>query len=116
MLDKNSEIILKYAISKFDGNMDREIYISPTLLDIDYTEFNSLCKELRKNKYLYVYSSAASNQDSAYLRLTSKGLNYFELKRKEKIKYWIPITISLIALLKSFWPDIIWLLNIIMQQ
>lgn len=45
--------------------------------------------------------------------LTSDGQNYVHKSYSEHnakdFKFWFPVIISFIALLKSFWPDIIWL-------
>ena len=93
MLDKTSEKVLKYALSKYDGDMDKAIEISPSPFNIEHTELNHLCTNLQEQGYLNLYCFA-SDYEPGDIYLSHKGLKYFELKKKERLKYWLPIVIS----------------------
>ena len=93
MLDKTSEKVLKHALSKYKGNMEESIKILPSQFNIDYTELNQLCVNLQAQGYLTMYCYA-SEYEHGDIYLSHKGLKYFELKRKERFKYWLPIVIS----------------------
>jgi hypothetical protein len=62
--------------------------------------------ELIRLKYIYPIESMNLYKSFAievrghflwYLRLTSEGVDYFKNKRKQNMKFWIPLVFSLIA-------------------
>lgn len=82
MLDKTSERFLNIAISKYDGNMEKEIIITSEEMNIDYTEFENLNYYLRSNKYIHCRLN--DFEKSSSVLLTYNGLRYFEHKKTER--------------------------------
>ena len=55
--------------------------------------------------------------DGAFsVKPTGLGITYFDDRRDQLIRFWIPTSISLLALIKSFLPDIILLAQLIAQS
>ncbi len=52
MLDKKSENVLKIAISKYDGDMDKDINIYGRDVELTFSELNSLCFNLYNSGYI----------------------------------------------------------------
>ena len=102
MLDKTSERILKLAISKYAGDMEKDILIFPNESNLDYTELNSVCSNLCEFEYFKTYYNSLNNTKPAEIQLSHKGLHYFEMKKKNFFyicikSVWMPLTVSLLA-------------------
>ena len=93
MLNKNAEKVLRCIIKKSDGNFDN-------LIDISHIG--------------YLHSSC-DEDDYISLMLEHEGYSYFENKRTQNFRTWTPIIISLIALIKSFLPELTCLMKSIAQ-
>ena len=118
MLDKTSEKILKFAISKYNGNMEDEIEILPAEAKLHYSELDAVCNNLYKNGYIqsFIYSGSQNRNVSFYL--THSGLHYFEMKKKNFFyicikSVWIPIIVTLLT--KALTALIKYLLPLILQ-
>ena len=118
MLNKNAEKVLKRIIKKFDGNFDN-------LIDISHNDFksekfsnsliDSICSQLKNEGYIGYLHSSCDEDDYISLMLEHKGYSYFENKRTQNFRTWTPIIISLIALIKSFLPELTCLMKSIVQ-
>ncbi len=86
MLDKASEKILKFASNPSGKAMD---FNSPELYDF--------CRELEADNYIEIVYGANNAIES--ISLTPKGKRYFEIRVRERIRFWVPVGISGIALL-----------------
>ena len=112
MLDKTSEKILLTAIKKYDGNMDKDIEIFPSEINVPYKELERACYFLWKNGYCKLLKPSWNSGAPTTILLTYNGLKYFQLKRKEQFRFWIPVIISVIAL---FRPEITKLISYILN-
>ena len=118
MLNKNAEKVLKRIIKKFDGNFDN-------LIDISHNDFksekfsnsliDSICSQLKNEGYIGYLHSSCDEDDYISLMLEHEGYSYFENKRTQNFRTWTPIIISLIALIKSFLPELTCLMKSIVQ-
>lgn len=118
MLNKNAEKVLKRIIKKFDGNFDN-------LIDISHNDFksekfsnsliDSICSQLKNEGYIGYLHSSCDEDDYISLMLEHEGYSYFENKRTQNFRTWTPIIISLIALIKSFLPELTCLMKSIAQ-
>ena len=100
LLDKTSEKILKQTILKYSGNMEKDILIFPKELNIDYTELNYACANLKKLGYLNLFMYSYFNDEDVTVQLSHNGLHYFEMKNKNFFyiclkSIWMPLTVSL---------------------
>lgn len=128
MLTKDQEKILRWLLSlKTDIKNTITINNSITEYPNGYTD-KQIIKELNEFENLgFVtikwYSPNHNNLNYAVdVTVLKDGINYFADKKKNRtsnkrdwIKTYIPITISFIALLKSFDTEIIWLWKQLMQ-
>lgn len=128
MLTKEQEKILRWLISlKTDIKNTITINNSITEYPNGYTD-KQIIKKLNEFENLGFitikwYSPNHNNLNYAVdVTVLKDGINYFADKKKNRtfnkrdwIKTYIPITISFIALLKSFDTEIIWLLKQLMQ-
>lgn len=128
MLTKDQEKILRWLLSlKTDIKNTITINNSMTEYPNGYTD-KQIIKELNKFENLGFitikwYSPNHNNLNYAVdVTVLKDGINYFADKKKNRtsnkrdwIKTYIPITISFIALLKSFDAEIIWLWKQLMQ-
>ena len=48
--------------------------------------------------------------------LSLDGMRYIELRRRDLIRYWIPVVVSVIALIRSFWPELCALWGLLSKQ
>lgn len=87
MLDKQSEKVLKIAISKYNGKAEDYTKITQKEAGIHFTALNILCKSLFENGYILQYYEACAEDESVELILSNNGLHYFENKRKKNIEY-----------------------------
>lgn len=129
MLIKDQEEILRWLLSlKTDIKNTITISNSITKYPDGYTDKQIIKKlnELENLDFITIkwYSQNHNNLDCAVdITILKDGINYFSNKKKNKIsnkrdriKTYVPITISFIALLKSFDTEIIWLWNQLMQM
>lgn len=128
MLTKDQEKILRWLLSlKTDIKNTITINNSITEYPNGYTD-KQIIKKLNEFENLgFVtikwYSPNHNNLNYAVdVTVLKDGINYFADKKKNRtsnkrdwIKTYIPITISFIALLKSFDTEIIWLWKQLMQ-
>lgn len=128
MLTKDQEKILRWLLSlKTDIKNTITINNSMTEYPNGYTD-KQIIKELNRFENLGFitvkwYSPNHNNLNYAVdVTVLKDGINYFADKKKNRtsnkrdwIKTYIPITISFIALLKSFDTEIIWLWKQLMQ-
>lgn len=118
MLNKNAEKVLKCIIKKFDGNFDN-------LIDISHNDFksekfsnsliDSICDQLKNEGYISYLHSSCDEDDYISLMLEHEGYSYFDNKKTTNFRTWTPIIISLIALIKSFLPELTYLMKSIVQ-
>ena len=128
MLTKDQEKILRWLLS-LKADIKNTITISNLMTEYPngYTD-KQIIKKLNEFENLgFVtikwYSPNHNNLNYAVdVTVLKDGINYFADKKKNRtsnrrdwIKTYIPITISFIALLKSFDTEIIWLWNQLMQ-
>lgn len=129
MLIKDQEEILRWLLSlKTDIKNTITICNSMTKYPDGYTDKEIIKKlnELKNLDFITIkwYGQNHNNLDCAVdITILKDGINYFSNKKKNKIsnkrdriKTYVPITISFIALLKSFDTEIIWLWNQLMQM
>lgn len=118
MLNKNAKKVLKCIIKKSDGNFDE-------LIDISHNDFksekfsnsliDSICSQLKNEGYIGYLHSSCDEDDYISLMLEHEGYSYFDNKRTQNFRTWTPIIISLIALIKSFLPELTCLMKSITQ-
>lgn len=110
MLDKQSENFLKYIIKNSKNNTISELQRKSQYIGIDYDTICDICKSLESEGYIdCIYAD-----DGVFaIFLRNKGLSYFETKKHEILRFWFPVLISLIALLR---PEIIWLIKFILKK
>ena len=118
MLNKNAKKVLKCIIKKSDGNFDE-------LIDISHNDFksekfsnsliDSICSQLKNEGYIGYLHSSCDEDDYISLMLEHEGYSYFDNKRTQNFRTWTPIIISLIALIKSFLPELTCLMKSIVQ-
>ena len=128
MLTKDQEKILRWLLS-LKTNIKNTITISNSMTEYPngYTD-KQIIKKLNEFEYLGFitikwYSPNHNNLNYAVdVTVLKDSINYFADKKKNRtsnkrdwIKTYIPITISFIALLKSFDTEIIWLWKQLMQ-
>lgn len=94
MLDKKSRQVLKLAISLYDGNLEKDIPINSQEINIAFAELNSLCQNLYALGYLSTYWRSSSPIEPILIRISHKGLHYFENERKTSFHFWLPILLS----------------------
>ena len=127
MLTKEQEKVLKYLLNS-KSNSDNKIIVQRSnyiLTDIPECDFVKTIKYLAENNYLKLYQNVPRCDDLTYyieIVLLEKGTGYFNRKvaekkkiNRERIRTFVPILISTIALLKSFDEEIIWLWKQLMQ-
>lgn len=61
-----------------------------------------------------VFYGGATPTDVSY-SITLKGTEFLETNTKNNVRFWIPIIISAIALIKSFSPQLVSLWQLLMQ-
>ena len=118
MLDKQSEKVLKIAISNYDGDTHKIIPIPPEDIGVYYSELNSLCSYLQEQGYISNFQSSTNPKFSVYFQLTHKGLHYFEQKKstnKQFIKNSVIVPISVTLLTNIIISLSKWLLPLILQ-
>lgn len=118
MLNKNAEKVLKCIIRKSNGNFDE-------LIDISHDDFKSkkfsnglidlICSQLKNEGYIGYLHSGCDENDYISLMLKHEGYSYFDNKRTQNFRTWTPIIISLVALIKSFLPELTYLMKSIVQ-
>ena len=85
---------------------DKVIRVSKPNKDLDY---------LYELGYIEITQCDKPNDYYAQPYLTEKGMARLDAERRYTLEKWIPIIISLIALVKSFIPEILWLTSQVMQ-
>lgn len=118
MLNKTAEKVLKCIIKKSNGNYEELISVShKDFKDKSITNdmLNSICRQLYNDGYIRVCYPCCGEDDDIDLILKYEGHSYFDNKRTTLFRMWIPIMISLVALIKSFLPELIWLLQAVMK-
>lgn len=117
MLNRTAEKVLKCIIKKSGGNLDEIINIS--CADFKNKKISSdlifsICRQLNDEDYIGRYYSGYDD-NSIDLFLNYNGYSYFDNKRTQKLRTWTPIIISLVALIKSFLPELTYLTKSIVQ-
>lgn len=123
----NEEKVLQVLNDKNKESKTNSVYIYKS----DFSSLNMTEAEVTRSIYLLqseglltISKSSPRNDLSTpwIISLNSAGVYYFDNKSKkhrsdkrDKIRTYIPILISLIALIKSFWPGIISALKLLMQ-
>lgn len=106
MLDKLSEKVIVQAVQQY--NEKDENFISFDNADADAIKIPpehliNICEDLQKNGYICNFVKYVD--EGCRFQLTNPGITYFETKRNNICKYWIPIItsnlVSIIALLHS---------------
>jgi hypothetical protein len=128
MLTKDQEKILRWLLSlKTDIKNTITISSSMTKYPNGYTDKQIIKKlsEFENLGFVTIKWYSQNHDDLNYavdVTVLKDGINYFADKKKNRtsnrrdwIKTYIPITISFIALLKSFDTEIIWLWKQLMQ-
>lgn len=118
MLNKNAEKVLKCIIKKSGGNLNEIIEISRRDFkdkEISKGLLTSICFQLNKEGYISRFSPNYDEEDYGRLLLSHNGYSYFDNKRTLSFKTWTPIIISLVALIKSFLPELTYLTKSIVQ-
>ena len=127
MLNKQQEQTLKYLLS-MKKDLENKISVSKnnySLENISENDFISYINYLEQCGLISIHWISPHHDNIIHtvnIKLLPDGINYFHNKkikskqnRRELIKTYIPIIISLIALLKSFQPEIISVMKLIMQ-
>lgn len=128
MLTKDQEKILRWLLSlKADIKNTITISNSTTEYPNGYTDKQIIKKlnEFENLGFVTIKWYSQNHNDLNYavdITVLKDGVNYFADKKKNRtsnkrdwIKTYIPVTISFIALLKSFDTEIIWLWKQLMQ-
>ena len=92
----------KEIISKYDNDMQETIYVFPHEINMPYGELNSACKNLRKQDLIKIIIYSSDQYNPIGVHLTHKGLHFDEEKRRSWIRFWVPVIISILALLIAF--------------
>lgn len=114
MLDKTSKRVLRLIISKYN-NADELISILPSEAELSSSALNNLCDNLCKHKYLSNIFYSHNSDDPIEVFISHEGLHYFEINTRQNLRFWIPIIISIIALAKSFMPELLSLSEAILK-
>lgn len=128
MLTKDQEKILRWLLS-LKADIKNTITISNLMTEYQngYTDKQIIKKlnEFENLGFVTIKWYSPNHNDLNYavdVTVLKDGINYFADKKKNRtsnrrdwIKTYIPITISFIALLKSFDTEIIWLWKQLMQ-
>lgn len=118
MLNTNAEKVLKCIIKKSQGDLYRRIYISCDDFKskkISGSLICSICAQFSKEGYISHCCPSYDEDGSTSLLITHEGYSYFDNKRTKNFRTWTPIIISLIALIKSFLPELTYLMKSIAQ-
>lgn len=123
----NEEKVLQILINKYNDSKTNSVYAYKS----DFTSLNMTESEITRSIYLLQEDALLtiikkSNGDDLsmpwMLSLKSAGVRYFDNKsknaktiRREWVRTYLPVTISFIALLKSFSSEITSLVKLIMQ-
>lgn len=121
------ERILTKILEKYNANPDKLLLIYKqdfSELKLDAKLIIKSLLEFQQDDLIVIHKKSVHNDFSIpwNISLTPKGLYYFENKkqkqiatRREWVRTYLPITISAIALIKSFWPEIILIMRLIGQ-
>lgn len=121
------EQIIKFLIDKYNNGNTNEIAVSRKdcqILNIPESEISRILHTLQQDGLIIIKSKSVHNDFSMFwtIALKSSCINYFEIKsqkdktnRREWVRTYVPITISFIALIKSFLPEIMLLMKLITQ-
>ncbi len=121
---KNEEILIKFFINKFENSKTNKVSISKNNLEqipLTEQEIIKTINLLQEDDLLKIENKSVHDDFSRYwtVALKSPCIHYFSNKkdksvanRREWIRIYIPIMISFIALIKSFLPEII----LVMEQ
>ena len=113
-LDKKAEKVLLFIISKYDGNMDEDIYIYPSEINMPYSELDAAGVHLQQQGLLKWYAYSDHQSRAALTQLSHLGLHYFEIKRKERFgSFLTPVAVTVITNLII--TALKWLLPLILQ-
>ena len=114
----------EYNNNKLSVDIGRDSFANSKIFNIGEDEFIKQISELETDGLIEVKFNAG-HRDLKYgvsVVLHSGIINYFDdkkernkNKRDEWIKFWIPVSISIIALLKSFSSEIIALWEVILK-
>ena len=114
----------KYANNQLLVDVGRESFLNSYIANIGEEEFIKQISILETDGLIEVvfHMGHRSLKYGVSVILHSDIINYFDNKRKqarnnrnEWIKFWIPVSISIIALLKSFIPEIIALWEVVLK-
>lgn len=106
-MTKDTEKVLKCAIIKCGGNLNRRIALSKNnfknpKFSISY--INAICEELLRKGYIKLPVFDYDCQQGPYFYLTYEGYSYFETKKADAKRLWlknawIPIIVAFITTL-----------------
>lgn len=96
MLDKPSEKVLRYAVSKYNSDFCSYVNLSPQDVEMNASHLNNICESLCQNGYLSEHNYFFSDTEESQITLTYKGISYFNYKRMERIKFLMPIVLETI--------------------
>lgn len=123
----NEEKILNVLIEKCNTSKTNEIYVYKSDFDsLDVTEKDiTRTISIFQTEGLFNIVKKSPQDDLSIpwiLSFTLKGISYFKNQnqkstssKREWVRTYVPVTISFVALVKSFLPEIISLLKSIMQ-
>lgn len=127
MTISDKEKVITLLINKFNDSKNNEVAVSQNDLDnIDLTEQEIIqCLYLlQSDNFLIIKAKSVHDDFSRFwtVEFNSACIFYYENKKRNKIsnkrewiRTYIPITISLIALIKSFLPEITLLIHELLQ-
>lgn len=91
MLNKQSEKFLKFVLSKYDGNIENDIIIYPSDLNINFTELNFLCRSLLKHKLICGLDCSSYQKEPVRFTLSYHAIHYFENKPNWFSQNWLGV-------------------------
>lgn len=125
----NEEKVLQVLLDKYQSSNTNQIYVYKSdfsSLNMDEKDIIRTLLLLHKDGLFSVVRKSAQNDLNVAwtIEFNSTGVHYFENQKKastsnkrEWVRTYMPITISLIALIKSFVPEIIsvwqWLMQLL---
>jgi len=107
----SEEKVLKYIITKLNGANTNQLRIYSAIIDDVGLKENEIFQSLyflQSSGYIKIVQKSPHNNFSmpCTVELFSSGFHYFEIKKEEKhekrnnwIQFWIPVAISILALL-----------------
>lgn len=110
----NYEKLLKVLLTEYSKTKDKEIYL-PELFKL-YSSNKSVFKafEILSAKELITLDFDVF-KNLCSVELTNKGVTYFSDKRQDRFRFWLPIIISIIALIGAYRQELVAIIQAIVQ-